>query len=254
MLNHFFTVRFSKPAPKRDADEMEELVLEVARDYSLDVAGELDEVGVKYLGTYVNAQASKEGSNFRIDFDSTNFFNQSEERQRRTILHELIHIKQFNNSLSDWACNEFDVSDEVAEKLDGTIWEDVRSVEGETELLLSTFFPEQESTYPYAQSRKETEFEGIDLEDEIGIDEDDHSIYREIEEITVEDNIYIEEGTLNGEDYSVAVMSDYTVEEGFQKAQEYIQNEIANDVEYGPENQADTSSDFDEYMHNPLPT
>lgn len=222
---------------KQGKENLNERVLEVAEDYNLEIQEELDEVGVKYLGTYVNAQASKVGSKFRIDFDSTNFFKQSEERQRRTILHELIHIKQFNNSLSDWAENEFDVSEEVSEKLDGTIWEDVRSVEGETELLLSTLMPEQESTYPYAEKRKEKQFDDIDLEEELGINEQEHSIYRDIEDITVEENIYIEEGQKQGKKYEVTVIGDYSKDEAFEKVTDYLKPETNYDVDTDIQNE-----------------
>jgi hypothetical protein len=224
-------MRASLKHKQKEKEELKERVLQVAEQYNLQVQQELDEVGLKYLGTYVNAQASKAGSKFRIDFDSTNFFKMEEQRQRRTILHELIHIKQFNNSLSNWAKEEFNVSDEVSEKLDGTIWEDVRSVEGETELLLSKFFPNQESTYPYAEKRKEKEFNEIDLEKELGINEEQHSIYREIEDITVEENIYIEQGQINGEKYEVTVIGDYTDDEAFEKVTDYLQPETNYEIE-----------------------
>ncbi|QGA80444.1 hypothetical protein [Candidatus Nanohalobium constans] len=206
-------------------EELRERVREVAEKYGLEIENELDDVGVKYLGTYVNAQTSLEGPKLRIDFDSHNFFKQSEKRQRRIILHELIHVKQFNNSLSDWAENEFDVSDEVAEKLDGTIWEDVRSVEGETELLLSSFFPEQDSSYPYAQSSKEREFDGIDLDSEFDSNTEDElddiiDEYKLKEDSWDEDGLYIEEGEFKGVEYSVAVIGSYESPE--EKVDEYL--------------------------------
>ena len=217
---------------KQRKEKLEERVQKVAKEYGLDIDDELDEVGVKYLGTYVNAQASRQGPDFRIDFDSNNFFQQSEERQRRTILHELIHIKQFNNSLSDWAKEEFDASDDLAEKLDGTIWEDVRSIEGETELILSNFFPEEESTYPYAQSRKETEFGEIDLEDEFDTEENLEDImdeYKVEEDSWKEEDLYIEEGQFQGEDYTVAVF-------GADKPEETVEEYLVETFNYGEHN------------------
>ncbi|MFB6114746.1 MAG: hypothetical protein ABEK04_00505, partial [Candidatus Nanohalobium sp.] len=65
-------------------EKIRERVFQVAEDYGLDIEEELDEIGVKYLGTYVNAQTSKAGSKMRVDFDFRNFFKQSEEEQRRT--------------------------------------------------------------------------------------------------------------------------------------------------------------------------
>ena len=213
--------------------ELEERINRVAKQYGLDIEGELDEVGVKYLGTYVNAQASKQGTNFRIDFDSTNFFKMNSERQRRTILHELIHIKQFNNSLSDWAKDEFNASEELAEKLDGTIWEDVKSIEGETELILSNFFPEEESSYPYARSRKEKEFESIDLDEEFDTEDELDDI---IEEYKLEENswkeedMYLEEGEFKGEEYSVAVF-------GADNPEEKVEEYLVDTFNYGEHNQ-----------------
>ena len=222
--------------------EMEERVHEVAEEYGLDIEEELDEVDVKYLGTYVNARTSKEGPNLRIDFDSHNFFNQSEEEQRRTILHELIHIKQFNNSLDEWAQDEFDVSDEFAEKLGGTIWEGVKSVEGETELILSSFFPDDDSSYPYAQSSKERELEsrGLDIDSEITdeIDEEAEDIldeYREIDNIEIEENSYLEEGSIGDIDYSVAVMGEDAPEKGPRQVEDYLTSEIEDSLEYASE-------------------
>lgn len=220
--------------------EMKETVHEVAEEYGLNIEEELDEVGVKYLGTYVNARTSKEGSNLRIDFDSHNFFNQSEEEQRRTILHELIHIKQFNNSLDEWAQDEFDVSDEFAEKLDGTIWEGVKSVEGETELILSSFFPEDNSSYPYAQSSKERELEsrGLDIDSEITdeIEEEAEEIldeYREIDNVEIEENSYLEEGSIGDFDYEIAVMGEEAAEKGPEMVEDYLTGEIEASVDYG---------------------
>jgi len=215
-------MRASLKQKQNKQEELEERVQRVAEDYGLEIEAELDEVGVKYLGTYINAQASKQGTNFRIDFDSTNFFKMDEERQRRTILHELIHIKQFNNSLSNWAKKEFDASEELADKLDGTIWEDVRSVEGETELILSNFFPEEESSYPYAQSRKEKEFEGIDLEEEFDTEEDLEDIideYKVEADSWKEEDLYVEEGEFKGEEYSVVVFGADNPED---KVEEYL--------------------------------
>lgn len=221
-------------------EDVRKRVFQVAEDYGLDVGEELDKVGVKYLGTYVNARTSKQGPSLRIDFDSENFFKMSEEEQRRTILHELIHIKQFNNSLDEWAAEEFDVSEEFAEKLDGTIWEDVKSVEGETELILSSFFPEEGSSYPYAQDSKEKEMEslGLDIESEITdeIDEEAEEIldeYREIENIEVDGDLYLEEGSIGGIDYSVALIGEEASEEGPRKAEEYLKAEIEKEIEYG---------------------
>jgi hypothetical protein len=230
-------------------EEIERKVFQVAEEYGLDVEKELDEVGVKYLGTYVNARTSKAGSKMRIDFDSHNFFQMPEERQRRTILHELIHVKQFNDSLDSWAQDEFDVSEDFAEKLSGTIWEGVKSVEGETELILSSFFPEEDSSYPYAQSSKESELEnlGLDIDSEITeeIEEEAEDIlegYREIEDSWEEGEVYMEEGSIGDVEYSVAVFGgDEEV------AEEYLKGEIEAELEpkYGVD--ADYSPETTEY-------
>lgn len=233
----------------QEGKDVENLVFQVAEDYGLDVEEELDEVGVKYLGTYVNARTSKHGPELRIDLDFHNFFNQSEEEQRRTILHELIHVKQFNNNLHEWAKQEFDISEDFAEKLDGTIWEDVKSVEGETELILSSFFPENDSSYPYAQSAKERELEslGLDIESEITneIEQEADEIlgeYREIQDVEVEDNIYKEKGSIAGLDYEVAVLSDEAENEGPKKVEEYLKGEITSSIDYGIEANYDFNS------------
>ncbi|MFB6100418.1 MAG: hypothetical protein ABEK16_04035 [Candidatus Nanohalobium sp.] len=222
-------------------EKIRERVFQVAEDYGLDIEQELDEVGVKYLGTYVNARTSKAGSKLRIDFDFRNFFKQSEEEQRRTILHELIHVKQFNNSLDEWAQDEFDVSDRFAEKLDGTIWEGVKSVEGETELILSSFFPEENSSYPYAESSKERELDslGLDIDSEITDEIEDEAEeildeYREIDNIEIEENSYLEEGSIGDFDYSVAVMGEDAPEKGPRQVEDYLTGEIEKGVDYGP--------------------
>lgn len=217
----------------KKAQKLRKRVFQVARDYSLDIEGELDQIGVNYLGTYVNARTKKEGGRVKIDFDSHNFFQLSKERQRRTILHELIHVKQFNNSLDDWAKQEFDVSEDFAEKLDGTIWEDVKSVEGETELILSSFFPDEDSSYPYAQGFKRREFEsdGIDIDSEITqqIEEETEEIlnkYREIENIEVEENIYIEEGSIGETNYKIAIVGGNALQYGPKQVENYLEEEI----------------------------
>jgi hypothetical protein len=228
--------------PEKPSEEkLEQRVLRVAEKYGLDVEDELDGVGVKYLGTYVNARTSKKGPNLCIDFDSRNFFKQSEQQKRRTILHELIHVKQFNDSLDVWAREEFDVSEDFAEKLDGTIWEGVKSVEGETELILSSFFPEEDSSYPYAQSSKQRELEsqGLDIDSEITqeIEEEAEDIlegYREVESVEVEENVYIEEGSIGDIDYSVAVMGEDAAEKGPQQVEDYLTSEIEDQIEYNP--------------------
>lgn len=193
-------------------EDISQRVFEVAEEYGLDVEEELDRVGVKYLGSYVNARTSSQGAVIRIDFDSQNFFEKSKPEQKRIILHELIHVKQFENSLSDWTKNQFDVSEEFAEKLDGTIWEDVKSVEGETEMILGNMFPEMGSSYPYAQDSKQREMEGlgINVESELTV-EAEHALaevvenYRQVDESWEGENIYIEEGSVQGINYEVAV-------------------------------------------------
>lgn len=209
----------------------------MAEEYGLDVEKELDKVGVKYLGTYVSARTSKQGPDLRIDFDSHNFINKTREEQNRTVLHELIHVKQFNNSLGKWASEEFNVSEEFSDKLDGTICEDVKSIEGETEMILSTLIPEQEVSYPYAKSQKQLELEsdGIDAESELmdEIEEEAGQImdeYREIENIQIEENIYVEEGSIIGEDYTVAVLGEEAPTKGPKQVEEYLTEQ----VEYKP--------------------
>ncbi|MFB6159330.1 MAG: hypothetical protein ABEJ95_06795 [Candidatus Nanohalobium sp.] len=70
---------------------LEDRVFDVAGDYGLDIAGELDGVRERYLGTYVNARTGMRGSDLLIDFDPHNFSGKSGREQRRIILHELIH-------------------------------------------------------------------------------------------------------------------------------------------------------------------
>lgn len=211
---------------------LEEQVFQVAEQYGLEIKEELDEIGVRYLGKYVNARTSWEGSDLRIDFDSQNFFKKTEAEQKRIMLHELIHVKQFNNSLSDWTREQFDISDGFAEKLENTIWEDVRSIEGETELILSNLFPEMNSSYPYELESKQRELEGanIDVDSELTreVEEMTEEIvarYREVEESWSEENIYIEKGSINGFEYEVAVTGE-EIGNAEEKVSDYIEEKV----------------------------
>lgn len=206
--------------------DMEQQVEQVAEEFNLEIEEELDEVGVKYLGGYTNARTSKTGAKTRIDFDSQSFFDKTEKRQKRIILHELIHVKQFENQLSDWAEKEFGVSEKFSDELEDTIWQDVRDIEGETEILLSTLFPEEQSSYPYHKQAKQRELEskGIDVEEEMQHEE--NSLYREVDSIEIGENIYREEGVLNNEEYTVAVIGDKAAEKGPAEVENYLEETI----------------------------
>ncbi|MFB6244775.1 MAG: hypothetical protein ABEJ03_00320 [Candidatus Nanohaloarchaea archaeon] len=215
--------------PSERDRNLEKRVLEVGEEFGLDVSDAVGSIEAKYLGGYTNARTSFGGEDISLEFDTASFFHKDEERQERIILHELLHVKQAQNELGRWAAEEFDVSREFASELQDTIWEDVRSIEGEAELLLSSLFPEQESAYPRAmeEKKKSLEAKGLDVDTEITeeveeMEEEAVQHYRRVQDVEVGDNIYLEEGEIGGIEYRVAVMGEDAAETGARRVQEYL--------------------------------
>jgi len=186
-------------------------VEETADELGMNLEGELDRVDVGDLGLYTNAVTVSSSRGTEIIFDRSNFFRKPEEDQTHTTAHELIHVKQFNNSLDKWAREEFNVSDEFAREL-GSNYNSAADMEGETEAILEPLFPGQKSSYPYFKTRKEREWssKGIDVESELVQEIEDFekeilSEYREVYSSVSGDNIYFEAGNIDGSEYMVTV-------------------------------------------------
>lgn len=185
-------------------------VLDVAERYNLDIEGELDEVSVGYLGPYTLGQASWNGRT-EISFDNKNFFSRSKEQQELTALHELLHVKQFNKSLGEWADKNFDISPEFRQELDSN-YKSRADMEGEVEVLINELIDTNFGAYPYWQKQKESELtaKGIDVGSELmkdieALEDEIMEEYREIYTQFEMPGIYHEKGSYKGIGYEFSV-------------------------------------------------
>lgn len=192
-------------------------VRETAEKYNLDTDGELNEVDVGYLsGAIARTHSERDGAS--VVFDNESFFDQSKAGQELAALHELLHVKQFNKSLGEWAYNEIDASEEFSRELD-TGYKTSDDLEGEVELITDSVFPYSFSSfYPYQKASKKNEWEqkGFDLEEEL-FDEAKQEVENnydtrsepEIYGIAIEDNVYHEVGNIAGFDYEFTAFGEH---------------------------------------------
>lgn len=190
-------------------------VNEISEKYGLDLDGELDDIDTGYLdGAIARTVSDRDGVS--VVFDENDFFDKSKTEQELTTLHELLHVKQFNNSLGDWAQNERGASREFANELD-TGYKTVGDLEGEVESITGEVFPYSlPSAYPYQKAKKQQEFEqkGFDLQDELFEDakQEVENSYElpgaEIYDFAIEDGFYYETGSIGGFEYEFMAVGD----------------------------------------------
>jgi len=212
-------------------------VQEVNEEYNLGVEDELENVGVEYLGPYTNALTTGDGSS--VFFDTNRFFSNSEEEQKRTTLHELLHVKQLNGTLSGWLEDEIGVSEEFSDEISNR-YGSRQDIEGEVEVLLDHLLESDlPSSYPYAQSkkRKEWEMKGIDLESEL-VDDIEQLEYevlgdRDVYASASTEDIYVETGNYLGMGYQAVVygpeagyIGEEVVEDYLNGVEDYLEPEI----------------------------
>lgn len=216
----------AEPSKPPREERLEKKVNDVAESFGMDISDELGGIEVSYLQPNVNAQTFTENGQVKISFNSSNFFEKSESQRERIILHELVHVKQFNHSLHEWASDRFNVSDDFKEELMDSIWEDVRDIEGETEMIVSNLM-DGKGSYPHEKVAKENELasKGFDIDSELSqdIEEEMDQLYKEVSNVEVGENIYIEEGEIDGVEYTVAVMGEYAPEKGPAQVESYLE-------------------------------
>lgn len=236
-----------KPSVKEEIAKKR--VKDVADRYNLDVGSELQDVEVDYLGPYTLGQASWNGDT-KISFDRNNFFSQSKEQQELTALHELLHVKQFNQSLGDWASENFDISPEFREELDAG-YKNRADMEGEVELLIDKMVDTDFGAYPYWKRQKETELEakGIDVESELvnDIEELENEVldqYRQIYSQFKLPGIYHETGSYEGMEYEFSIIGSDSIY-GEEVVEDYLET-ISEILE--PEKAIDARNSNEDYI------
>lgn len=177
------------------------------------------------------------------------FVNASEAEQLKTMLHEGIHVKQFQNELGEWLMEEQNTSREFAveaEKYSNS--RNLEDIEGVTEVLTDNLLPfEAETGYPYEKRKKMSELEakGFDVESELadsigdeisGVMDD----YREIYQSFDLGGIYIERGNFNGTEYT-AILS------GYGEPEEAVSDYLIDDLEENYSQMLEPENEITEY-------
>lgn len=191
---------------------------EVSDRYGLDI----DDVNVEFddtlpydvLGRTAMPRYSEDGLTVSV---GEKFLEADERRQEKTMLHEGIHVKQFQDEVDEWLREEFNASEDFVrevEKSSDPLYE--KEIEGITEVLTDTILPFEAGTgYPYEKRSKMSELnaKGIDVESELmqDIDEEFGSLaadYNNVYDSFEVGDLYIETGNFAGLEYA-AVASGY---------------------------------------------
>lgn len=202
-------------------------IQDTAKEYGLDIQGELDGVDVDYLEPGVKAVTTFDGVNTEITFDYS-IFGRSKTEQELTALHELLHVKQFNNTLDEWLEQTFDANDLAEEVNNG--YQSAGEMEGEAEVIVDALFDHQyRSPYPYEKLRKEKELgeKGIDVETELTEDIENLKNellggYKEIYDTVEAKNIYKEKGEFTGIEYEFTIVGE-DAKNGEKEVNEYLE-------------------------------
>lgn len=221
-----------KPSVKEEIAKKR--VKETVENYNLDIDGEIEDIEVGYLPG-ANAATVPEKDGASLIFDEENFFNSSEAKQQRTTLHELLHVKQFNDTLGEWAYNERGVSEDFAQELD-TGYKTVKDLEGEVEMITDRIFSSSlPSPYPYEKANKQSEFKrkGFDIDSELAdqIEEAGNEIlnqYRDVDYSGTLESIYAESGSFAGIEYDFIYIGPDAEYNGEETIRGYL--EMMNDV------------------------
>lgn len=165
----------------------------------------------KVLGRTSMPRYSEEGITVSV---GDQFFELDERKQEKTMLHEGIHVKQFQNEIDEWLENEFNASEEFIKEVENSsdpLYE--KDIEGITEVLTDTILPFDLGTgYPYEKRSKMSELEskGFDVESEL-VDDIENEFnelvesYKEVYESFEFGEFYFETGRLNGVRYNALV-------------------------------------------------
>ncbi len=146
---------------------VQDRVNRVSEEFGLEAGSEIDRIEIDYLPQDILAQTRFNGARTELVFNRHRFSRIPEVEKRRTVLHELLHVKQFNNTLSDWLRQRFGVSEEFVKEMSGRT---VSDMEGEVELIIDKILPQDlPSSYPHEKERRERELKqkGIDPETEL---------------------------------------------------------------------------------------
>jgi hypothetical protein len=163
------------------------------------------------------------------------FLEASEPEQLKTMLHEGIHVKQFQGEVDNWLRDEFNASRDFVREVEKS--SDPRyteEIEGITEALTDTILPFDVGTgYPYEKRSKMSELEskGFDIESELvediegefnGLVED----YKQIYESFDLGGAYLEQGEFNGVEYTALAIG---YEDGEAAVNEYLAESFDED-------------------------
>lgn len=155
-------------------DRLDRRIDSVSEEFGLEARDEIDRVEIEYIPGAI-AQTRFNGAEIEVAFDREKFFEMPEVERDRTTLHELLHVKQFNRTLTDWLGERFGVREEARNKFRSAS-KNLGDIEAEVELILEQLFPEASgSSYPREKHRRKRELRQQDI--------DVTELFEEVEEL-----------------------------------------------------------------------
>lgn len=194
---------------KSSKRRLQEKVDKVSKEFQLNA---VENIETGYLEENAVARTSFDGMNIGIKFDRHDFFQLPEKQKKKVILHELLHVKQFQNSLGDWLRTSFRASEKFIREFESL--KNVDDMEGEVEILVENLMPEiNSSSYPHQKERREREIKQKGLNPEEELLEEVKELEREIiRGYSCENNSSSKELTAELDDTYPSYSSSFTME------------------------------------------
>lgn len=225
----------------------------VGDETGLDFSDSIDDIEKKDMP----ALASMEQRNYNLNGRTyeRNVLNLSHEfdylnpeLQQHVLSHEGIHALDFDEELIPQLKDSRNVSSDAAQRISVLKDQGRGEKEGVTQAINKRIVPDAVSHYFYPDETREVEHlleqSGTDLDSELleDIEDTEREIldsYREIDSQIAVPGLYLEQGTVNGTDYSVMVMGEGAEAYGEALASDYL----SEDMEEGL-----TEMDYDDFV------
>ena len=207
----------------------------------LDFSSSIDDIEKKDMPALASMEQrtySSNGRNYERNVLnlSQEFDYLNPELQEHVLSHEGIHALDFDNELVPQLMASRNISSDAAQKISVLKDQDREKKEGVTQAVNKRINPDAASHYFYPDETREVEQlleqSGTDLDSELleDIDDTEREVldsYREIDSQITVPGLYLEQGSVNGTDYSVMVMGEGAEIYGEELASDYLSEDMS---------------------------
>ena len=223
----------------------------------LDFSSSIDDIEKKSMPALASMEQRTYSINGR-EYDqnvlniSDTFDYLNPELQQHVLSHEGIHALDFDDELVPQLEASRNISSKAAQRISLLKDQGRGKKEGVTQAVNKRIMPDAASHYFYPDETKEVEHlleqSGTDLDSELLEDVEDTErevldSYREIESQIAVPGLYLEQGSVNGTDYSVMVMGEGAEIYGEELASDYLSEDMDEGL---------TEMDYDEFVEADL--